>query len=120
MKAWLNFDILFILFAPVFAAIDVPLNLYIGSGGEGYGAGSIPPGVQIPFGMMRLSPDTSYDNTAVEFHHYGGYHYGKSRPYTYLKGAFTAQLLSICLAAPRLNAMGRTLPLPDQLLSLVR
>jgi len=52
MKAWLNFDILFILFAPVFAAIDVPLNLYIGSGGEGYGAGSIPPGVQIPFGMM--------------------------------------------------------------------
>lgn len=30
----------------------------------------------MPFGMMRLSPDTSYDNTAVEWNHFGGYHYG--------------------------------------------
>ena len=74
MKVWLNFAI---LFAPVLSTIDVPLNLYIGTGGEGYGAGSILPGVQVPFGMMRLSPDTSYDNTAIVFHHFGGYHYGK-------------------------------------------
>jgi len=76
MRVWLNVAAIFISLTSVLSLIDVPLNLYIGTGGEGYGAGSIPPAVQVPFGMMRLSPDTSYDNTAIVFHHYGGYHYG--------------------------------------------
>ena len=45
------------------------------TGGEGFGVGSDPPGVQIPFGAMRLSPDTSLDNIVVAPNHFGGYHH---------------------------------------------
>ena len=36
------------------------VNAFIGTGGPGYGVGSLFPGPQVPFGAMRLSPDTSY------------------------------------------------------------
>lgn len=32
---------------------------FIGSGGQGYGVGGVPPGAQLPFSTIRLSPDTS-------------------------------------------------------------
>lgn len=34
---------------------------FIGSGGVGYGAASVPVGAQLPFSSVRLSPDTSHD-----------------------------------------------------------
>jgi putative alpha-1,2-mannosidase len=30
---------------------------FIGSGGQGFGAGSHNPGAQVPFGILRLGPD---------------------------------------------------------------
>ena len=48
-------------------------------GGEGFGIGSTPPGAQYPFGLVRLSPDTStLGNVALDDWHFGGYHYGQS------------------------------------------
>lgn len=34
------------------------VDLYIGTGGDGFGVGGSPPGAQLPFGMVRASPDT--------------------------------------------------------------
>ena len=34
-------------------------------------------GAQLPFAMMRLSPDTAFDNIALEWRHFGGYYYGE-------------------------------------------
>jgi len=50
---------------------------FIGTGGEGYGCGCLPPGAQIPFGLVRLGPDTSMgDNIFVPgWSHTAGYHY---------------------------------------------
>ena len=53
-----------------------PLNLYIGTGGDGYGAGSLPLGAQSPYGALRLGADTSNTlDTPIVFNHFGGYHY---------------------------------------------
>ena len=46
------------------------------TGGQGFGIGSTPPGPQLPFGAMRLSPDTAFDGTVTEWEHFGGYFYG--------------------------------------------
>ena len=43
-------------------AVSAPVDYvstFIGSGGAGYGIGSINPGPQFPYGAMRLGPDTS-------------------------------------------------------------
>ena len=53
----------------------------IGTGGVGYGDGSLNPGAQVPFGAMRLGPDTTWVPVAggqqvwLEFDHFGGYHF---------------------------------------------
>jgi hypothetical protein len=47
---------------------------HIGTGGDGFGVGGSPPGVQLPFGMIRASPDTCDANgIAIEFTHFGGW-----------------------------------------------
>ena len=52
------------------------LDLHIGTGGDGFGVGGSPPGAQVPFGVVRASPDTSdAEGNAPEWSHYGGYHY---------------------------------------------
>jgi predicted alpha-1,2-mannosidase len=52
------------------------VNPFIGTGGVGYGIGSTPPGPQVPFGAMRLSPDTiNWENFFIPFDHFGGYYY---------------------------------------------
>ena len=56
-----------------------PLNLYIGTDGDGFGAGSLPLGVQSPYGALRLGADTSNtEDIPVIFNHLGGYHYADS------------------------------------------
>jgi hypothetical protein len=37
------------------------VDLRIGSGGDGYGCANFNPGVQVPYGAMRIGPDTSID-----------------------------------------------------------
>lgn len=66
------------------------VNNYIGTGGHGFGIGSTPVGVQgcasfveiahflVPFGSLRLGPDTSglFDSKAIRWDHFSGYYYG--------------------------------------------
>jgi len=56
------------------ARID-KVNPFIGSGGIGWGVGSIVPGPTLPFGMVKLSPDTTRGDFAPDFAHCGGYWY---------------------------------------------
>eukprot|EP00666_Eupelagonemidae_sp_cell4sb_P000811 gene811-20444_t len=81
------------------------VNPLIGSGGTGWGAGSWNPGVQLPFGALRLGPDTSKGglpplelgrdallppNPSVAAHD-GGYAYGDTHvrafSHTHMAGA---------------------------------
>ena len=56
-----------------------PSNLYIGTDGDGFGAGSLPLGVQSPYGALRLGGDTSNTlDIPIVFNHLGGYHYSDS------------------------------------------
>ncbi|CAF3392334.1 unnamed protein product [Rotaria socialis] len=53
-----------------------PVNLHIGTGGNGYGVGNLPLGAQSPYGALRLGPDTSDTfDIPIIFEHCGGYHY---------------------------------------------
>ncbi len=47
----------------------------IGTGGRGFGIGSVPPGAQVPFGLVRLSLDTALDELNIPWRHTGGYHH---------------------------------------------
>lgn len=50
------------------------VNPFIGSGGEGFGVGSIQPGPKVPFGFAKPGADTSINNgRAPGFSHCGGY-----------------------------------------------
>lgn len=49
---------------------------FIGSGGFGYGVGSVFPGPQVPFGFARPGPDTTLPGgLALNYSHCAGYHY---------------------------------------------
>lgn len=49
----------------------------IGTGGFGFGVGNVNPGAQVPFGCMRLGPDTSagIEPLRITFNSNGGYSY---------------------------------------------
>lgn len=47
----------------------------IGTGGLGFGVGSIPPGPTLPFGLAKPGPDTALDGSAPSFEHCAGYWY---------------------------------------------
>jgi putative alpha-1,2-mannosidase len=49
----------------------------IGTGGHMYGVGGDPPGAQVPFGLVKFSPDTTpvADSLWLDFEHYGGANY---------------------------------------------
>ncbi len=58
--------------------VDDPLdfvNPFIGSGGEGYLIGSGTPAATMPFGMVKLGPDTMDTQAAPYFYHCSGYWY---------------------------------------------
>ena len=65
----------------------------IGSGGFGYGAGGINPGAQVPFGSLRLGPDTALGDRDIvlSFQHSGGYAHSDNKlrafSHTHLVGA---------------------------------
>jgi putative alpha-1,2-mannosidase len=45
----------------------------VGSGGLGYGYGSINPGASVPRGVLRLGPDTTLKASNLAFQHFSGY-----------------------------------------------
>lgn len=48
----------------------------IGTGGLGFSVGCAYPGAAVPWGLVKVSPDTADANGAApEYHHGGGYHY---------------------------------------------
>ncbi|MCG3173884.1 MAG: hypothetical protein GMKNLPBB_02091 [Myxococcota bacterium] len=51
------------------------VNPFVGTGGKGYGQGSALPGAGLPFGMVKISPDTMGETGALGFSHCGGYWY---------------------------------------------
>jgi predicted alpha-1,2-mannosidase len=56
------------------------VNPLIGTGGGGWGIGGDPPGPQVPFGLVRLSPDTiNWENIFINWDHFGGYYYNDDR-----------------------------------------
>lgn len=48
---------------------------FIGTGGLGFGQGSLHPGVQVPNGSMRVGPDTAESSGALGPMHCSGYYY---------------------------------------------
>ncbi|CAF2152213.1 unnamed protein product [Rotaria magnacalcarata] len=73
VELWL---ILFFFALKVAAMNFPPVNLHIGTSGNGYGVGNLPLGVQSPYGAFRLGPDTSNTfDIPIIFEHCGGYHY---------------------------------------------
>jgi predicted alpha-1,2-mannosidase len=50
------------------------VDVFVGTGGDGFGVGSALPGASVPYGMVKLSPDTSSANGAqMQWNHCGGY-----------------------------------------------
>lgn len=56
-------------------AVLEEVNPRIGTGGAGYGVGGIPLAAQVPFGMVRLGPDTDLRGLNILWRHPGGYHH---------------------------------------------
>lgn len=59
---------------PVDNPVDF-VNVFIGTGGIGYGMGALIPGPVLPGSMVKLTPDTSIGGFAHEKMHAGGYYY---------------------------------------------
>ena len=51
------------------------VDSFIGSGGAGFGYGSINPSAQVPFGALRLGPDTTSNFFDNNLRHFSGYNY---------------------------------------------
>jgi predicted alpha-1,2-mannosidase len=50
-------------------------DVFIGTGGQGFGQGSQHPGAALPGGLMRVGPDTVDESGALGFMHCSGYYY---------------------------------------------
>jgi predicted alpha-1,2-mannosidase len=59
--------------APMVADHSGEVDPFIGSGGVGFGVGSISPGPSMPFGLAKPAPDTSSGGSAPGFSHCAGY-----------------------------------------------
>jgi len=51
------------------------VNVFVGTGGLGFGVGSMSPAATAPFGMMKVGPDTVSDYGALAYSHCAGYAY---------------------------------------------
>jgi len=77
------------------------VNPFIGTGGWGFGIGSTFPGPKTPFGMVALSPDTSFGGTAIDLLHCSGYYYYDTHirgfSHTHLSGTGAADYGAVLL-----------------------
>ena len=82
----------------LFVVIFSKPNLFLGTGGVGFGCGSNSPAVQRPFSYVRLGPDTTpvIKKLYFEPHHFGGYsdmdHSIRAVSHMHLVGAGVADL----------------------------
>jgi len=51
------------------------VDVFIGSSGPGFGYGSVSPAAQVPYGALRIGPDTTSSPANIEFRHFSGYNY---------------------------------------------
>ena len=76
------------------------VDMRIGTGGDGFGIGSTMPGVQLPFGAVRVSPDTS-GLLFISYRHFGGYYYGDDRircfSHTHMVGSGVLDYGNVCV-----------------------
>lgn len=68
------------------------IDTRIGSGGFGFGVGGVNPGPQVPYGAVKLGPDTDTNGLIfLEFNHFGGYFTGDTHirgfSHTHMVGA---------------------------------
>ena len=54
------------------------VNVFIGTGGPGFGYGGLNPGAQLPHSALRLGPDTTTLIPGLSFRHFSGYNYNDS------------------------------------------
>ena len=91
----LTIIVLALLPAAVGAVATGDVNVFIGTGGRGFGIGSDFPGPCLPFGMARPGPDTAnLAGVSLNFYHCGGYHY----PDNALRGFSSYRLSGIGVA----------------------
>ncbi|MEZ4463351.1 MAG: GH92 family glycosyl hydrolase [bacterium] len=57
------------------AAVLASVDLFIGTGGVGFNYAAQTPAAQMPLGMVRLGPDTTWGPAHPDFHHFSGYHF---------------------------------------------
>lgn len=50
---------LLLLFTLLLNLSNAEINMYLGTGGFGFGCGSNSPAVQVPYSFVRLGPDTT-------------------------------------------------------------
>jgi predicted alpha-1,2-mannosidase len=83
------------------------VDVFVGTFGAGYGVSDVPPGPQVPFGAMRLSPDTSagLEPLRIPFYLDGGYYYGdkfiECFSHTHLDGAGIGDMQNIGVTVTR-------------------
>jgi predicted alpha-1,2-mannosidase len=51
------------------------VDVFVGTGGDGFGVGSETPAATVPFGMVKLGPDTRGNLGDIEYAHCAGYRY---------------------------------------------
>jgi predicted alpha-1,2-mannosidase len=84
-------------------ALDPYVDPFIGTGGDGYGSGGLPMVAQMPFGNVRLGPDTIRGDVRVAWRETGGYSYCDNEirafSHTHLVGAGAMDLGNVGVQA---------------------
>jgi putative alpha-1,2-mannosidase len=84
------------------------VNPFIGSGGWAYAYGSLNPSAQVPYGALRLGPDTTDMVADISYRHFSGYNYDdkyiRAFSHTHLVGAGANDLGNVGLMPVRLNS----------------
>ncbi len=58
---------------PVPTAIQAEVDVFVGTGGRGFGVGSTYPGPTVPFGLITPGPDTQGESATIAAQHCAGY-----------------------------------------------
>lgn len=85
---------------PPVVALTEEVDVFIGTGGTGFGVGSMIPGPHHPFGLAKPSPDTSTRGGAPGFSHCAGYWYEDTEVQTF------SQLHLVGTGVPDLGVIG--------------
>ena len=83
------------------------VNPFVGTGGLAFAYGSITPAAQVPFGALRLGPDTTSSLGDFPDRHFSGYHWEddlvRAFSHTHLMGAGVNDLGNVGIMPLRLD-----------------